>query len=84
MRAIGYRGAAYSKGIRELAIRRDLEDQAYPPTLENVMVGRYPGSRHLYIYLKERPKGVLKDLLDWTLSDEGKEIVEQVGYFPLR
>jgi len=81
---IGYGGAAYSKGIREIAVRQDDDSPAYAPTLENVQGGRYPISRFLYLYLRSRPEGEMKDFVDWILSDEGQAIVRKVGYFPLR
>jgi phosphate transport system substrate-binding protein len=81
---IGYGGAAYSKGIREIAVRRDELSPAYEPTLENVQRGLYPISRFLYLYLRSRPEGELKGFVDWILSDEGQAIVRDVGYFPLR
>jgi len=81
---IGYGGAAYSKGIREVAIRRNEDAPAYEPTLENVQGGQYPISRFLYLYLRGRPAGELKKFVDWILRDEGQAIVGEVGYFPLR
>lgn len=81
---IGYGGAAYSKGIKEIAVRRDAQWPAYEPTLTNVRQGLYPIGRFLYLYLRAEPEGVMKDLIDWILSDEGQAIVRGVGYFPLR
>jgi phosphate transport system substrate-binding protein len=80
---VGYGGAAYSKGIRELAVRRSEYDTAYVPTMENIQSGQYPMSRYLYIYLRDTPEGVLNDFVDWILGAEGQAIVREVGYFPL-
>jgi phosphate transport system substrate-binding protein len=82
--AVGYGGAAYSKGIRELAVRRHRSDTAYVPSLKHIQSGKYPMSRDLYVYLRETPEGVLKDFVDWILGVEGQAIVREVGYFPLR
>jgi phosphate transport system substrate-binding protein len=81
---IGYGGAAYAKGIRMAAIKKDANSPAYEPTAENVKSGNYPISRYLYMYTKSRPTGAMKEYIDWILSAEGQEIVVKVGYFPVK
>jgi phosphate transport system substrate-binding protein len=81
---IGYGGAAYGKGIREVKVKIDQGSAAYAPTLENIKSGAYPISRFLYMYVKNRPTGALKQYIDWILNDEGQKIVSEVGYFPIR
>jgi phosphate transport system substrate-binding protein len=81
---IGYGGAAYGKGIREVKVKRDDNSTAYAPTEENVKNGNYPISRYLYMYVKSRPSGALKEYIDWILSPEGQQLVTKVGYFPVR
>jgi phosphate transport system substrate-binding protein len=81
---IGYGGAAYGKGIRELKVKKDASSPAYAPNLENIKSGKYPISRYLYMYVRNRPTGALKNYIDWTLSEEGQKIVSEVGYFPIR
>ncbi|MDH4070425.1 MAG: PstS family phosphate ABC transporter substrate-binding protein [Ignavibacteria bacterium] len=81
---IGYGGAAYAEGIRPVAIRTDNDSPALEPTMENIASGNYPISRFLYLYLRSRPEGEIKQFVDWILSDEGQSIVTEVGYFPIR
>lgn len=81
---IGYGGAAYGKGISYLKVKKDNGTLGYEPTLENVKENKYPITRYLYIYLKNKPTGELKKYIDWILSDEGQTIVSKVGYFPIR
>lgn len=81
---IGYGGAAYAKGIKELKVKKDDTSPAYEPTEENIRTGNYPISRFLYMYTRSRPTGTLKRYIDWILSDEGQEVVSKVGYFPIR
>ena len=81
---IGYGGAAYGKGIREMKIKRDASSPAYSPTLEAIRSGDYPIARYLYMYIRNRPAGVMKDYIDWILGDQGQTIVREVGYFPIR
>lgn len=81
---IGYGGAAYAKGIRMLKIRKDAGSAAFEPNAENVKSGDYPISRYLFMYVKSRPTGFMKEYVDWILSQEGQEIVTKVGYFPVK
>ncbi|MGA9116465.1 MAG: phosphate ABC transporter substrate-binding protein [Bacteroidota bacterium] len=81
---IGYGGAAYGKGIREMSIRREPGSPAFPPAQEHIRSGAYPISRFLYLYTLRRPAGALRQYVDWILGDEGQAIVSSVGYFPIR
>lgn len=81
---IGYGGAAYGKGIRELKVKADEKSEAFTPTIENIRSGQYPMSRFLYMYVKNRPSGAMKEYIDWILGDEGQNVVSEVGYFPIR
>ena len=81
---IGYGGAAYGKGIKFAKVKKDASSPAYAPSAETVKAGTYPITRYLYMYLKSRPTGALKEYIDWTLSPEGQDIVTKVGYFPVR
>jgi phosphate transport system substrate-binding protein len=81
---IGYGGAAYGKGIREVKVKLDASSTAYAPTEANIRSGTYPISRYLFMYVRNRPTGPMKEYLDWILGDEGQKIVTEVGYFPIR
>ncbi|MDK9698810.1 MAG: phosphate ABC transporter substrate-binding protein [bacterium] len=81
---IGFGGAAYGKGIKYCAVKKDASGIAYEPTEENIKSGAYPISRFLYMYLRNKPTGALKDYIDWILSPEGQSIVTKVGYFPVK
>jgi phosphate transport system substrate-binding protein len=78
---IGYGGAAYGRGARELLVRVGTERIA--PTKENIQSGRYPLSRSLFLYARGAPTGLAKRFVDFTLSPEGQAIVTEAGYFPL-
>jgi ABC-type phosphate transport system substrate-binding protein len=81
---VGYGGAAYGKGIRELKIKKDAGSTGYAPTAENIKSGVYPISRFLFLYVRNKPTGALKEYIDWILSNDGQAIVAEVGYFPIR
>ncbi len=81
---IGYGGAAYAKGIRFAAVKKDAKSPGVMPSLETVRSGDYPISRFLYLYTRSRPSGATKSFIDWALGAEGQKIVSQVGYFPVK
>jgi phosphate transport system substrate-binding protein len=80
---IGYGGAAYAKGVKELKVVGK-DGQGYLPTAENVKAGTYPLSRPLFVYTRGKPSGEAKDFIDFCLSDEGQAIVTTVGYYPVK
>lgn len=75
---IGYGGAGYSKGIKVCDVN------GFAPSKENVASNKYPLSRYLYMYLRNKPSGALKKYIDWILGPEGQKVVAQSGYFPIR
>ncbi|MBJ6765087.1 phosphate ABC transporter substrate-binding protein [Myxococcaceae bacterium JPH2] len=79
---IGYGGAAYAKGVKELKIKKGSEE--FAPTADNVKSGKYPLSRNLFFYLRNKPSGEAKAFIDFTLSPEGQAVVTKVGYFPVK
>ncbi|MBR9978544.1 MAG: phosphate ABC transporter substrate-binding protein [Bacteroidetes bacterium] len=75
--AIGYGGLAFGADVIHASI------DGIAPTAENVRNGSYPIARYLYLYAAEAPHGVVKDFIDWVLSDAGQRIVQEIGYIPL-
>lgn len=83
-KGIGYGGAAYAKGIREVAVARDAKSAPVIPTPETIKDGSYPITRNLYFYTRVKPAGKVKGFVDWVLSNDGQKVVTAVGYFPVR
>jgi len=82
--AIGYGGAAYGKGAKALKIAKESNGEAIEANEANVLSGKYPISRNLFIYLNPAiDKGEIRAYIDWIRSDEGQKLVKEVGYFPL-
>lgn len=80
---IGYGGAAYAKGVKEVAVSA-AGKPAVRPNAETVASGAYPIARDLYFYTRTKPTGKLKQFVDYVLSPDGQSIVTSVGYFPVR
>ena len=79
---IGYGGAAYAKGVTELKIKKGSEEIL--PDAKSIASGKYPLSRDLYFYLRNKPSGEVKAFVDFALSPEGQAVVNKVGYFPVK
>jgi phosphate transport system substrate-binding protein len=80
---IGYGGAAYAKGVKELKIVGS-GGTAVSPTEENVLSGAYPLSRDLFLYLRQQPSGEIKTYTEWIVGPEGQAVVKKIGYFPIK
>ena len=80
---IGYGGAAYAKGVRDVGMKKDASSAAVLPVAATVKDGSYPLSRPLFFYLRKSPSGDTKKFVDWVLSAEGQKLAVEVGYFPL-
>jgi len=77
---IGYVGLAYIKapGIKVVSIGGSV------PTKESVLKKTYPYARPTFYYTNGDPAGEAARFIEFTLSDEGQRIVEQVGFVPVR
>src|SRR5947208_15178623 len=77
---VGYVGMAYTKasGIKALPI-----DGAMP-SKESVLGKAYPYARPTFYYTNGEPTGLAKQFVDFTVSDAGQRIVEQVGFVPIK
>ncbi len=54
------------------------------PTVDNVKEGRYPLARPFIYVTREAPQGLVKEYLDFVLSEAGQAIVEEAGVVPAR
>lgn len=84
---IGYSGIGYiTSGVKAISLNKDGEGCA-EPNLANVVSGKYPLGRYLYLYVNKKPNQSLDPLrtefLKYILSKQGQEIVIKDGYLPL-
>ncbi len=75
---IGYGGHGYSSGVKMSKVN------GVEATATNIASNKYPISRNLYMYLRNRPSGAMKQFVDWILSPDGQKIVTEIGYFPIK
>lgn len=82
--AIGYIGMGYlNKRVKAVAIAEKDGDSYIYPTVEEVLAKKYPLSRPLYMYTDGKPKGIVKNFIDFVLSREGQLIFKKIGFVPL-
>jgi phosphate transport system substrate-binding protein len=73
--AIGYIGLGYiDSSVKAIKI------DGVTPSSTTVKGGTYPISRSLYMYTKDSPSGLAKSFIDFILSSEGQDIVEEIGF----
>lgn len=82
--AIGYDGLGYvPHDLKMIAIAKEEGAPYVLPSIPTVNDKSYPIARDLYMYTNGEPTGVVKEYLDWILSDEAQEIVAELGFVPV-
>jgi phosphate transport system substrate-binding protein len=83
--AIGYYGMGYiSPKQKAVFVAKDEKSEYEEPIISNVVSGKYPISRPLFIYTDGAPQGAVKKFIDYALSKEGQEIVLQTDFVPVK
>ena len=77
---VGYVGLAYTKasGIKVVPI------DGATPCKESVLAKQYPYARPTFFYTDGEPSGVAKEFVNFTVSEGGQKIVDQVGFVPIK
>lgn len=79
--AIGFSFRFYVEGIVEDGGVKMLSLNGVYPNRENIRNGSYPVVDNFYaVYRKNNENENIPVLIDWMLSDEGQEIIEESGY----
>ena len=85
---IGYSGVGYkTSGVRAVPLAKQEGGEFFEPSAENAVLGKYPLSRLLYIYVNKHPNRPLPPLetafLKMIMSKVGQMVVVKDGYIPL-
>ncbi|HLA78650.1 MAG TPA: phosphate ABC transporter substrate-binding protein [Vicinamibacteria bacterium] len=85
---IGYSGIGYrTSGVKALALAEKEGGNFSTGSYEDVVGGKYPLNRYLYIYVNRAPgkslDPLVKEFLKLVLSKEGQDVVLKDGYLPL-
>ena len=80
-RAIGFSFRYYVEGIVENGSVKMLSLNGMYPNKENISNGSYPIVSNFYaVYRKDNPNPNTEQFIEWILSPEGQQIVEESGY----
>lgn len=85
---IGYSGIGYAtSGVKAVPLSDKKGGTVYEANYANVLSGKYPLARMLYIYVAKKPgeplPKVVEEFIKYALSKEGQQIVVKDGYDPL-
>ncbi len=85
---MGYSGIGYkTSGVKAIALAEKDGAEVFEPTYDNVLSGKYPLGRMLYIYVVKEPNKPLpklqEEFIKFILSKEGQEVVVKDGFLPL-
>ncbi len=81
---IGYSGVGYRvAGVRLVSVAKSGSDYV-EPTRDNIVSGKYPLSRYLYVYVNKHPDYPLApieaEFIRFIFSAQGQALVEKDGY----
>lgn len=92
---IGYNNFSYVfnrdgsvvKGARLVPIDSNENGKADPgeivenreDAIKAIRSGKYPATRKNFFFVKGKPKGIVKEFIEFALSDEGTKVVDEVG-----
>jgi len=83
--AIGYYGMGYiSTKQKPIMVAKDDKSEYEKPSIENVVNGKYPISRPLFVYTNGEPKGLVNKFIDFCLSKNGQDIVLKTDFVPVK
>jgi phosphate transport system substrate-binding protein len=83
--ALGYVGMGFvNDRVKAVSVAVDKLSEYVQPTPENVMKGRYPISRPLYLYTNGKPKGIVKTFIEYALSGAGQKVVLETDFVPIK
>ena len=86
--AIGYSGIGYkTSGVRAVPLSAKPGGPCIDDSPENILSGKYPLSRFLYVYVNKAPNKPLdpmaREFVKYMLSQEGQQVVVKDGYVPV-
>ena len=85
---VGYSGIGYrTSGVRVVPLAEKEGGYVSTGSYDDVLSGKYPLGRFLYIYVAKKPNeplpALIAEFLRFVLSRQGQEIVVKDGYLPL-
>lgn len=84
----GYSGIGYTtSGVRAVPLAKKEGEPPQEANYQNVISGKYPLSRFLFVYINRAPgqplDPLVREFAKFVYSKEGQEVVVKDGYYPL-
>ncbi len=84
---IGYSGVGYKvSGVKLIPIAKEGSDYVMP-THQNILSGKYPLSRYLFVYVNKHPvrdlTPIQREFIRFIFSKQGQSLVAKDGYLPI-
>jgi len=86
--AVGYSGVGYkTSGVRAVPLAAKAGGQYVEDSAENILSGKYPIARFLYVYVNKAPNKpfdpMVREFVKYVLSQQGQTTVVKDGFIPL-
>lgn len=86
LRALGENGIGYST-VQQVENQQTVRvipiNDISPTDRDAVRTGNYPISRIVYLAVKQQTSPAVQQFIEMTLSSQGQQIVERIGFIPL-
>ena len=84
-KSIGYSFRYYVNDIVSDGNLKMLSVDGIYPNIENIKSNTYPITDNFYaVYRKDDSNENIKKVIDWVISDEGQEIINETGYVGIK
>ncbi|MDR1696317.1 MAG: phosphate ABC transporter substrate-binding protein [Endomicrobium sp.] len=82
--ALGYVGMGFiNDEVKAVSVAVNENSGYFYPNNDNVIAGKYPISRPLFLYTNGLPRDLVEKFIDYALSDEGQKIVAETDFVPI-
>lgn len=82
--AIGYDGLGYvPEDLKMVEVSKDGIEPYMLPSADTVNNNQYPIARDLYMYTAGEPNDFVQQYLDWILTAQAQQIVQDLGFVPV-
>jgi len=68
--------------VKLLSVAKDSKSQPVPPTVENIVLGKYPVVREFRFVFSDKSSPAVREFCRFAVSDAAAEIIRENGYFP--
>lgn len=83
--AVGYSFRFYASGMKKNDNIKLLSVNGVEPTIENIASEKYPYTVNVYLVKRKDNKNKnLDSLIEWILSEEGQNVINEIGYVSIK